>query len=396
MLVRRAVLIVASLVLVVGLAPTTASARAVIVTRSDGNDARGPLDLASATARYEFTKTKFTIETLSAFSNKQVNGDNGFFEIDIDTNADRKANYFVLVFYASGRMRGVLLHGNGDLVTRNLTATRGAGNRVSVTVSRLGLARPDSYDFGIFSVYLQQPCTNNDPCVDSIPNRYPLLRMDYTAPTVKWTQTPVSPATGLTETVGFTVTDDEFGTGVAGWVLQKRRWGTEQWIEVAEGTTKNVTKTFAPGGGSWEIRVVAEDRRGNAAPSGKKHFAMPWDDADGQIVYGNVWTADTSVTGMFAETSHVGTQGATLNLTMLTGSQLCILGGPSSGPDATAAVTIDDVDVGTFTETGATAVGGQVFCTSELPASGSMTVELEVQTLEPVTIDALYVLGTSA
>ncbi|MEX0984897.1 MAG: hypothetical protein WD096_07580 [Actinomycetota bacterium] len=390
---RLAVAISVAMLLVPSLAPTVNAA--ITVSRNDGNDARGPLDLRSVVARHQRGTTRFVIHTHEPFSNAQVDGEIGFFEIDIDTNADRRADYLVGVFYAAGRMRGVLLRANGDLVDRSLAAGRAGGSGVTVEVLERKIGSPDSFDFVIFSVWAGDPCSNRRPCVDSIPNEYPLLRMDYTAPEIRF-PAPEPRASSLTHPISFSIKDDRYGTGVGGWEIQVRRWGRTRWATIDEGTKSSATRRIAPGGGSWEVRIVAEDRRGNSAVSQIRRFVMPWDDADPAVSYGGSWVANVGVVDMFAETSHVGQDGATYSITVPTGDRLCVLGGPTTGPDATAAVTIEGVAAGDLLESGGTLVGAAVFCTIDLPASGPAEIVITVTSPEPVTIDGLYVEGRTA
>ena len=106
------------------------------------------------------------------------------------------------------------------------------------------------------------------------------------------------------------------------------------------------------------------------------------------------WTANTGVNGMFAKTSHVGEQAATFHIQVPTGDRLCILGGPTTGAEATATVTFNGVEEGTLTEDGTTPAGDKVFCRDDLPGD-TLDVMITVDTVEPVTIDALYVKGES-
>ena len=385
----RAVTVCVAMVLACVAIPTASAVPSV--SRSDANDTRGPLDLRSVVAKHEGGEARFTIKTYERFSNREIDGDVGFFEVAFDTNGDGEWNFIAGIFYAAGAMRGVLIKPNGDLTTRNLNAGRAGGNGVTLRVEDRRIGSPDSFDFAIFAVWFDDPCSEEESCVDTIPNRFPLLLLDYTAPTIELS-TPPDFATGPSVPVSFSVEDDRFGSGVGGWKLQQRRFGRDKWMTVADGTSESVTRKITPGGGHWEIRVVAEDKRGNTRISGTRRFVMPWDDTAGAVDYAGTWTANTGVNGMFAKTSHVGEQAATFHIQVPTGDRLCILGGPTTGAEATATVTFNGVEEGTLSEDGTTPAGDKVFCRDDLPGD-TFDVVITVDTVEPVTIDALYVKG---
>ena len=109
----------------------------------------------------------------------------GLFEVELDTNADKRFNFYVDVFYASGHFRGVLFKPSGDVITYSLK--------------------------------------------DVIPNRFPLIRHDFTPPTAKWGPFPYyssDVSATLSVPLSFTVHDDPFGSGVKQWSLQRKALGT--------------------------------------------------------------------------------------------------------------------------------------------------------------------------
>jgi hypothetical protein len=99
------VAIVASLL--VGISP---SSEANVITKSDGNDTKGPLDLAGVKVSHDSVGSVFKVTTIGAFANADValksGAVRGLFEVGLDTNADRKFNFYVDVFYASGPSAG--------------------------------------------------------------------------------------------------------------------------------------------------------------------------------------------------------------------------------------------------------------------------------------------------
>ena len=72
------------------------------ISRSDGNDVPGPLDLASMRLTPINGGDRIQIRTLEKFTATQLDGDAGWLEVDFDTNADRKYDFWTVVFYAKG------------------------------------------------------------------------------------------------------------------------------------------------------------------------------------------------------------------------------------------------------------------------------------------------------
>ena len=96
---RRLRIFLSVIALVGGVLVTHASAaEAISIYRTDGNDVQGALDLASARLTEINGGDRFTIRTLTAFTATQLNGSNGWVEVDIDVNADRNFECWVAVF----------------------------------------------------------------------------------------------------------------------------------------------------------------------------------------------------------------------------------------------------------------------------------------------------------
>src|SRR5262249_11482851 len=153
---RRSALLLALCVVILG---ATAPVSANVIIHKDGNDTKGPLDLAGLRITHKSASHVFQIATDGPFSNAEVNGDNGFFEIGIDTNADRQMNYFIDVFYAAARFRGVLFKPSGAVLTYNLKAARVSGKSVKVTLPLSKISQKGSYDVAAFSIDRAAPCT---------------------------------------------------------------------------------------------------------------------------------------------------------------------------------------------------------------------------------------------
>jgi hypothetical protein len=140
---------------------------------------------------------------------------------------------------------------------------------VRVIVPHNKFSNKGSYDFAIFSAYFAAPCTKKNPCVDVIPNRYPLIRHDFMHPKVKWVSVPAYPtdASSTLSPVQFGVTDDPLGSGVKSWTLQRRVLGTSSWVDVKSGSSLSpVVQVLGVEGPTFELRVKACDRQGNESP----------------------------------------------------------------------------------------------------------------------------------
>jgi hypothetical protein len=382
------------LVLVAGLVVGAADpVSANVITRKDGNDTKGPLDLASVKVSHASNASVFQIKTIGAFSNADValkkGKVQGLFEVALDTNEDKRPNFYVDVVYASGRFRGVLSKPSGDVITYSLKAARVSGHAVKVVVPHSKFANKGSYDFAAFSVYFGSPCTRKSPCLDAIPNRYPLIKHDFTAPTITWGSVPVY-SSDVSDTLSFPVPfnlkDDPYGSGLKSWKLQRRAFGDTMWMLVASGSGRSPTPSvLGDPGTTYDLRVVAVDRQGNKAISSVKRTSTPFDDRNPMFNY-SVSTKNDAVSGAFFGTTSSIPNGQGVTFISTPGAaQLCILSGPTTGATASASVKIDAIVVATISEDGTT-VARTTTCVGSADASN---VEIDTSTTEPFVFDGL-------
>jgi hypothetical protein len=371
-----------------------ASAGGHTLTRTDGNDTKGPLDMAAVRSTHTKSSATFRITTHGSFTNSHINGENGIFEVDIDTNGDRKVDFIAFILYAAGKMRGVLLRGNGNLVTRSLAAKRVSSKAVQVTVPFSKIGKPKSFDFAVFSFFVGSPCSENKPCVDSIPNRFPLLRQDLTAPTVKWRSVPTystESGTALSFDVAFSVIDDPHGSGVGRWTLQRRAVGSSTWQDVKSGTDKKPSVTVTGDEGTtYQLRVLAQDKQGNKRFSTIQRTTIPYDDANGLFDYQDAWTAVTGQAGAFRQTLHAGGHDFELSFSVPAGKQLCLLGGTSEG-DASASVTVNGDPKGSWTENTGTGSRAVVGCKNVAALGPTLDVTVKVTSGVALIVDGIVV-----
>jgi hypothetical protein len=372
-----------------------APALANTIVRTDGNDTKGPLDLASTRVTHGTAASVFRVTTLARFTNKQINGKQGFFEIDFDTNGDRNPNYFVVVLRRDGKMRGWLFKGNGDLITRKLAAARLSARSVRVTVPLSRIGNPQSYDFAAFSAFFAKPCTSSHPCIDSIPNRYPLVRHDLTAPTFSWNPLPPVYSSEVASTLAFPVTfsvaDDTFGSGVDNWTLQKRAVGTSTWLDVATGASLNPTRnvTGVAEGTAYDLRVVVRDNQGNKRVGATAHTSVPYDDANVLFTYTGTWVAGPT-TEQFLTGSHQGSVDDEVSFDVVGGQEFCILGGPGSD-GAAADLVVGAASAEVVNETSGTQPREQIHCETP-PGVGSVHVVLTI-TAGTFVLDGVAIAG---
>ena len=359
------------------------------ISRSDGNDVPGPLDLASMRLTPISGGDRIQIRTLGKFTATQLDGDAGWFEVDFDTNADRKYDFWAVVFYAKGKLFAV--QGQGQNALRKMPARRVDTRTVSFDLAHRNLGNISSYDFVVYSIWRAKPCSNANPCVDTIPNRYPLIRHDFTPPTISWGAVPAI-STDVSATLDFdvhaTVHDDTYGSGLKRWTLQQRQ-DAGSWTTIASGGTKSVTESVTGVQGEVTfVRVLALDKQGNRKTSSTKKTVVPWDDRNAFFDYSAPATEANAVSGAFLGTTSTLAQGTIVTATLPAGTDLCVLGGPTSTTTSAAAqLSIDGTPFTTFNEDDATAYRSPQ-CAGSVIGDGAI-ITLEVTSAEPFVFDGL-------
>jgi hypothetical protein len=381
-------LVVAVSVVVSVLGGAWSSAIASGISKTDGNDTAGPLDLASMRLTPIGGGDRLQIRTLAPFTSGQLNGDDGWFEVDFDTNADRGYEAWVVVSYYKGKLYAI--QGQGGDAVRKLAVRRVDARTVSFDIAHRNLGRIFSYDFVVYSVWRAAPCATKG-CVDTIPNTYPLIRHDFTPPTITWGAFPVF-STDVSATldydVHFAMHDDTYGSGIKRWTLQQQQEGGS-WVTVAAGATKSVSRTVTGVEGEVTgVRVVAVDKQGNRRTSSTKRTTVPWDDRNVIFEYSSAPTLADGVSGPFLATTSTLAQGVVVTATLPAGSNICVLGGPTStGTSAVAQLSIDGSPFTTFNENDATVYRSQNCAGGG--TSGGAVITLEVTSAEPFVFDGI-------
>ena len=270
---------------------------------------------------------------------------------------------------------------------------------MSFDIQHKFLGKVKSYDFLGVSVWRAAPCSKTKPCVDTIPNRYPLLRYDFTPPTVYLGKVPLVStlvSNTLTFPVSFKVKDDHVGSGLRSWTLQQRPYGDTTWTNVKKGTsTAAVVQVTAVEGAILDLRVVAVDRQGNREVQGIGRAAVPMDDRNAAIGY-SVPPTQTARPNAFLGTISGIANGETVtfsvNLTGAGSTDVCVIGGPPATAATTAGATyaVDGGPTGgALTELASTPDLQDMLCLGM--SSGAHTLVITGTTAEPFVVDGFYI-----
>ena len=115
---------------------------------------------------------------------------------------------------------------------------------------------------------------------------------------------------------------------------------------------------------------------------------MPWDDRNAFFDYSAPATEANAVSGAFLGTTSTLAQGTIVTATLPAGTDLCILGGPTStGTTAAAQLSIDGTPFTTFNENDATAYRSPQCAGSTIGAD--VVITLEVTSADPFVFDGL-------
>jgi hypothetical protein len=322
------------------------------VSHADGNDTQGPLDLSGVSiAQGSNSEQIYKLTTISPFSvadiNVGPNGTVGNFFVGIDTNNDKKLNYRLYLYNSHG-LRGVLVKGN-NVITRSIAVSRPNHHTIQAKVPLSRLGNPANYWVLAASVSsLGSGCSQQNPCVDYIPNRYPLILDDFTPPTLNGLNFPTV-ATDTTYGVAFTVTEVGNGSGVKRWIVQRKVAG--DWTEVVSGSSSGDISTQVPSaeGDVDELRVTAWDRAGNTSVSDSQTVTVPFDDSNAAAIYthpGVDWSHPSSVDA-FLDASHLAVGAGSVVTISYTGGSFCVIGGPVASGLGSAQVSIDAASAAT-------------------------------------------------
>jgi hypothetical protein len=365
------------------------------ISRKDGNDVKGPLDLASMKITRGGKSDAVSITAQERVDNDSIKPENGNFAILIDTNDNRKYDFGQYLFFSGNHLHAVLVNlRTNNTVDRSAPISRSSSWTLRTVIQHRKIDSPGTYRFAVVSYYQARPCSRRHPCIDAIPNRFPLIPLDHRDREVTWGPfSRVSDATlgDPSTTVQFTLADDKFGTGVKSWKLQSRAVGTTTWTTEDSGGGGGLTSADLSGspGDSLQVRVLVVDKQKNERASTIKSYSFPYDETDSTIFsFGAGWSAAASAQDPYFGAAQAGSDGsiATVNFS---GTSICILGGPTAAT-ASAEVKIDGVQrVPTLYEQPTTLPRTSVWCWINL-TTDPHTAEVEVTSTEPLIIDGVY------
>ncbi len=266
-------------------APKLPSTHRFSYLRRDGNDAKGPLDLAYAQVTRGGSKDLLTWGSRHLVSNKQLDPQNGNFAVAIDTDNNGHFDFYQYAFFAAGRMRGVLVTRRGRVISRSIATSRLGPRTFRQEIEASSIGMPSMYRFVLYSFYQATPCTKKRPCLDVIPNRSPYLPVDRRAPTitgVKVAGHSTDVSADLNSTATFVTHDFEPGTGLKGWKVESRLGGAGSWTTVETGSTREPT-VLIPGaeGGRYRVSISSTDKQANTSRLDYYWTLFPFDDKTG-------------------------------------------------------------------------------------------------------------------
>lgn len=386
------------LLLVAYTALVPATSAASVITRTDGNDTPGALDLGKVRiAHMSRTTDSILVQTISPFTNRDIDGKQGYFVLNFSMDGGSHVQWVGYVFFTEGKLRCVLVNSRGR-VAATLRVARAGGRGVIVRAPHEEIGGR-SYRVVTFSVWRGPPCTRR--CVDSLPNRGSLLH-DIVAPTVtplkfpEWEDLSEFGDAGggmVTFPVSFSVADDKYGSGIGRWKLQ-REVGSS-WETVATGHAASPTvQATGEQGKTHRFRVVVADRQKNQAISEVRLMSLAVDDNSSSISYDASWT-HASDAAWYLSTKSLGAQGGQLSF-VFEGDSLGFCLGPTSGPIAQADYLLTPTATGHSSEAGTISASGSTpngYCTGvNMTDMDTWTLTLNVTSSEPLPIDGFFVL----
>lgn len=276
---RQLLLASVAFLLVMGLL-STGPAAAHNFTKTDPDDARGLLDLRSASVAHMSNTVVHSFRTFAGWAPRDLGRNSSGFIIGIDKNNDRQPERCAIVIFAS-RLRAILINCMTGRTTAQLPVSKPNRTTVKVIIpkTQTGL----SYRWAVISLYFEKkPCLKG--CFDGIPNLSGFILHDLIPPTVSMDTDPLrvwETDTDAAFNFPFTVSDTG-GSGVNTWTVQRGPIGSGSWSNVVSGTGGGAKNSTINGteGTRLNYRVVATDKHANKRIGPGRRVYIPTDDDD--------------------------------------------------------------------------------------------------------------------
>ena len=358
------------------------------ISRTDGNDTKGALDLRSMKITRGRGKDTIVMTTFGGVSNRDIDPVNGNLAVLIDRNDNKRYDYAQYIFFAGGRIRGVLVDlPSGRPIDRTAPASRVNSRTFRTVITRSKVNSPGTYRFAVFGFNQDAPCTPRRPCIDGIPNRFPLIPLDHRAPTLTIQDLPrysTEASADLTAPIDFSFHDDPFGTGVKRWTVQRQEvGGPGEWETVGTGTGTSVFDVPGEEGVTYDVRVSIIDKQKNDKVTAAERTTFPFDDRNSIVTYSDALRTLGSQPGSFLGTTTFLDQGETATIPF-DGSGFCVIAHPTA-TTSTVTVVID----GGSTEVAHSSVDPRARTCFGFNA-GSHTAVISGQTVEPFAFDGYF------
>jgi hypothetical protein len=352
-------MLTAALVIAMSLtvAPTAAAHTA---SKSDGNDTKGPLDLASVSVEHTTDGgLVYTFKTLQRWIPRDL-GQRSYLALLFDTDEDGDIDRCAFIYRPALELRGLLTDcARHEFGTPPVEKTGRRTAQIVLTPDSVGR----THRWGAISFYERDDPCNPSGCLDAVPNRG-LMFHDLVAPTAAWVTslgTPYSTFTLSSTTsvpVEFSFSDKD--TKVKAWTVQQLVSG--EWIDLATGAASGggaVTDLPLEEGRSFYLRVAATDKQDNVGVSPTMLMNVPYDDDHAIASYSAGWSTASGAAYFQGGYHTTSTTGASMIFTFngQAGINARIMGGPGNG---TATVTDENGGTELVSETPSYPAGGPI------------------------------------
>lgn len=368
-------------------------ARGFTISNKDGNDTNGPLDLASMRAERGGAQDEIRFVTQQNVTNAHIDPEDGNFAVLIDTNDNERYDYAQYILYASGKLRAILVKlSTGRIADRAAAVSRLSGRSFRTLIQLRKLHNPSTYRFAVSSYYEASPCSRQRPCVDTIPNRFPLIPMDHGKPIVDVDGPAFSTDVSSTTTfpVHIVTGDDPKGTGVKSWVFQVRE-DAGDWTTVDSGgnAVDRMVDVVGQEGSTYRYRLRVVDNQRNEKVTSIVTTPVPIDHDGGVVDYSMGDWDPTTEAWAWGGTMRLSNDPAEAQVTgTFTGTRMCVMGGHPSA-DGSATVTIDGVSGFAVSQDPTSTLGGEIDCSVVQSSAGPHTFVLDVAE-GVISIDGFY------